>query len=115
MDTTITSLRQEIESRCRDFDATLSRGEPRAGPVVGGEQIAQFWGGIMAAGGTALRLETTEVESCGETLIEVGRYTLSSTAGQVVDQGKHIVIWKQEDGAWKVQRDIWNTSLLPQQ
>jgi ketosteroid isomerase-like protein len=28
-----------------------------------------------------------------------------------VDQGKYIVIWKQDGGQWKLHRDIFNSSL----
>jgi ketosteroid isomerase-like protein len=33
--------------------------------------------------------------------------------GKVVDRGKYIVIWKREQGQWKLHRDIWNTSMPP--
>lgn len=57
------------------------------------------------------KLESVEVESHGDTAIEVGRYTLDNGEGQMIDQGKYIVIWKQENGAWKLYRDIWNSSM----
>jgi hypothetical protein len=28
----------------------------------------------------------------------------------MVDQGKYVVSWKKEEGVWKLDRDIWNTS-----
>ena len=30
-----------------------------------------------------------------------------------VDNGKFIAIWKQEDGKWKLFREIWNTNNAP--
>jgi hypothetical protein len=33
--------------------------------------------------------------------------------GKVLDKGKYIVIWKKEDGTWKLHRDIWTTSVPP--
>lgn len=131
MDAPTTSLIQDIESRCRDFEAAFSRSDPRelaqlytrngqllppaTGLVEGRDLIAAFWGDLMAAGMTSARLESTETESCGDTVIEMGRYTIGSAGEQVVDQGKYVVIWKQEDGVWKMHRDIWNSSLPPQQ
>jgi ketosteroid isomerase-like protein len=32
-----------------------------------------------------------------------------------MDSGKYVVIWKREDGAWKLHRDIWTTSASPPQ
>jgi ketosteroid isomerase-like protein len=64
--------------------------------------------GIKEAG-----LETVEVEGHGDTAVEVGKFTLKSEGGQVLDQGKYIVIWKQEEGQWKLHRDIFNSSMAP--
>lgn len=61
------------------------------------------------------KLEIVEVEHHGDTAIEVGQYTLSGEGNQVMDQGKYIVIWKQQNGQWKLHRDIWNSSVNAQQ
>ena len=45
-----------------------------------------------------LVLETVELEDHGETAIEVGRYTLKADGGVVADQGKYIVVWKNDGG-----------------
>ena len=60
------------------------------------------------------KLNILEVDQHGDTAIEVGQYTLSSADDQVMDQGKYVVIWKYENGCWKLHRDIWNTSMAPQ-
>jgi len=61
-----------------------------------------------------VRLEIVEAEGHGDTAIEIGKYTSSGGAGNVIDRGKYVVIWKQEDGQWKLHRDIWNSSLPAQ-
>jgi len=58
-----------------------------------------------------VKLEIIEVEGHGDTAIEVGKYTLSGEAGQVLDRGKYIIIFKQVDGQWKLHRDIFNSSM----
>jgi len=58
-------------------------------------------------------LDTVEVDSAGETAVEVGRYTLRGKGGQVADVGKYVVVWKTEGGGWKLQRDIWVHITLP--
>jgi len=53
------------------------------------------------------KLETIELDEHGNSAYEVGKYTLSGAGGQVLDQGKYIVIWKKQHGEWKLHRDIW--------
>jgi hypothetical protein len=31
-------------------------------------------------------------------------------ADNVVERGKYLNVWKQEDGTWKMHANIWNTS-----
>ena len=79
--------------------------------VTGTEAIEQFWGGAMAMGMKTAKLETIELESHGDTAVEVGRYTLGGEGGQTLDQGKFVVVWKNDGGDWKLHRDIWTSSL----
>ncbi|MCL7452081.1 MAG: DUF4440 domain-containing protein [Anaerolineae bacterium] len=84
---------------------------PNADIVSGGEALQGFWQAIIAMGVKGAVLETLEVEGHGDTAIEVGAYALSGEGGQMLDRGKYIVIWKQEDGQWRLHRDIFNSSL----
>lgn len=61
----------------------------------------------------AATLETVELDIQGNTAIKVGKYTLQGEGGQILDKGKYLVVWKQEDGQGKWHRDIWNSSLPP--
>lgn len=78
--------------------------------VTGHEGIEAFWAAVMEMGITTARLETVELEGHGDTAIEVGRYTLGRADGEVADEGKYVVVWKNLAGTWKLHRDIWNTS-----
>ena len=78
--------------------------------IEGIEAIGEFWQAIMDMGVATATLETVELEGHGDTAVEEGRYTLSAADGSVIDQGKFIVIWKNDGGAWKLDKDIWNTS-----
>jgi uncharacterized protein (TIGR02246 family) len=83
--------------------------------VTGKAAIQAFWQAAMDMGITkTVRLETVEAEEHGDTAIEIGKYTDSGGAGNVIDRGKYVVIWKQEGGQWKLHRDIWNSSLSAQ-
>lgn len=79
--------------------------------VTGRKAIEGFWKGAMDMGIKAAKLETIDLEEHGNSAWEVGKYTLSGAGGQVMDQGKYVVIWKKEGGEWKLHRDIWTTSM----
>lgn len=83
---------------------------PGADAVVGQEAIAAFWTMVMGMGIASARLETVELDDQGDTAIEIGRYTLGTAGGEVADEGKYLVVWKNRGGEWKLHRDIWNTS-----
>ncbi len=83
---------------------------PHSEVVAGRDAIRTFWQGALDSGLTEATLDTVEVNSTGETAVEVGRYTLRAKGGQVADAGKYVVVWKAEGGGWKLHRDIWNTN-----
>jgi len=84
---------------------------PNSDFVKGREAIQGFWQAVQEMGIKKAKLETLEVEDCSDTVIEVGQFTLYSADGQQLEQGKYIVIWKQDAGEWKLHRDIFNSSI----
>lgn len=46
-------------------------------------------------------------------VVEEGSYNFPDGKGGSFDKGKFIAIWKQEEGKWKLFREIWNTDLMP--
>ncbi len=70
---------------------------------------AHFQAGF-AEGLVSLDLETTEALAVGDYAFEVGRFTVSSPAGETLDQGKYVVIWHRVGGNWLIHRDIWNSN-----
>ena len=127
---TSTGIQGAIAAADENFMATFNRGDaagladlytengqllPTGSDFVTGKVAIQtFWQGAMDMGIKTARLETVEAEGYGDTAIEIGKYTLSGEAGNIMDRGKYVVIWKQEGGQWKLHRDIWNSSLTPQ-
>lgn len=82
---------------------------PGAETVCGRDNIQAFWKQAVAGMGiTAVKLSTVDVQTFGDTLIEEGRAELSVAGAEVNVNVKYIVVWKQEDGAWKWHVDIWN-------
>lgn len=84
---------------------------PNGDITRGRDAIRKLWQGVVDAGIKSATLTTLEVEAQGDTAHEVGTYTMSVEGGKQVDTGKYIVIWKREQGQWKLHRDIWNSSV----
>ena len=120
-------VRAEIEAANARFVAFVAQGEGTAlarlyakegavmpagsEPIRGTEAIAKFWGSALASGVAAVELKTLEVYGQGSTATEVGEYTLRDKVGKMLDRGKYIVLWKHEDGGWKLLRDMFSTNL----
>lgn len=84
---------------------------PNSAAVQGRASIEAFLNtGFTEAGLKGLSLTTNEVHGLGDMVYEVGEFTLEIAGME--DSGKYIVIWKQdENGAWKLHEDIWNSSM----
>jgi uncharacterized protein (TIGR02246 family) len=81
---------------------------PNNGPIsTGREEIEKAFGGFIAGGFTDLDVESTWVEGCGDYLLDTEKWTLSNGKDTLV--GKSLVIWKKEDGMWKMYKDMINT------
>ncbi len=127
---TRTDIRRDIRRADDDFEAAFARGDSKglanlytedgmllpAGTdfISGKEKIAGFWQAVMDMGIKRAKLEIIETEQHGDTAIEMSRYRLSGADGELMDEGKYIVVWKQVDGSWKLHRDIWTSSVPPQ-
>ncbi len=79
--------------------------------MCGPQPITAFFNGAYKMGIRNLILTTSEVTGGAEAVAETGSYELHADKGQVIDKGKYIVIWKEENGKWKMHRDIWNTDM----
>ena len=123
----LTEIRNAIASVNESFLSAFSRGDaaglaatytsngqalPTNSDVIEGKIALQgFWQAVLDMGLKSGTLETVELELHGDTAIEVGKYTLQGSGGQTLDEGKYLIVWKQEGGQWKWHRDIWNSSM----
>lgn len=60
-----------------------------------------------------IAITATNIYGSPEAVIEEGFYTFPGDDGVIYDKGKFITIWKQEDGKWKLFREIWSTDNPP--
>jgi ketosteroid isomerase-like protein len=117
--------RNEIQTANREFMAAFEKRDlgalgrlytddalvlpPNADLVRGTRAIGDFWRGMIEGGVTSVALDTVEVDEMSDVAVEVGRYRVMA-GDALADQGKYLVVWKNQGGQWKLYRDIWNTS-----
>ena len=82
--------------------------------IKGRHAISTFWKGAMDMGIKTAKLDIVELDQQGDTVIDVGRYSLMGEDGQELDRGKYLVVWKRINDGWKMHRDIFNSS-VPQE
>lgn len=83
---------------------------PGSDVIVGKENISNFWQGAIYTGVKCIKLETEDVEQHGDLAVEQGKYTLIGPDQNLIDKGKYLVVWKNENGDWKLHKDMWNSS-----
>ena len=123
----VAAIRRGIDETHRRFEDAFNRGDaagaarqlytrdarvlpPGAEMVQGRDRIAEYWAAAAATSQTGVRrveLSTLELQPLGDGSYEIGRATLTLAGGQRVTP-KYVVVWKQEDGAWRRHVDIWN-------
>jgi ketosteroid isomerase-like protein len=79
--------------------------------MCGTAAITAFFNGGYKMGIRGATITTTEVMGGSDGVIEIGNYEMFADKNMSIDKGKFIVIWKQENGKWKMHRDIWNSDL----
>jgi len=77
----------------------------------GTSNLASFWGAFIRSVGGVITLTTTEVWGDENLITEEGLFEIKSKEGAQLDKGKYLVLWKKEDGKWKLHRDIGTTDL----
>ena len=116
----------EIMAANESFMAALSEGDvdaivshytdnarvmpPNLPLIEGKENIRGMWEATLAMGGMDLKVKTLTAEAFKKTAIEEGVYKVHAPDGQVVDEGKYIVIWKKVEGKWLLHQDIFNSN-----
>ncbi len=79
--------------------------------MCGREAIGNFFKSALQMGIRNIQLTTEEVMGGKDAVAEIGKYDLLDVTGKSLDKGKFIVIWKEENGAWKMHRDEWNSDI----
>lgn len=86
---------------------------PNMPAVSGRAAIQNGFGGLFSTMGPSdLKITTTDVWGDEKMLVEEGTFVMSQKDKEI-DRAKYIVVWKQEDGKWKIFRDIFNSDNPP--
>jgi ketosteroid isomerase-like protein len=76
-----------------------------------GNDIASTWGGAMRSGMKELKITTQDLIGNADLLAETGTFEMYGAGNKLLDKGKYVVIWKPENGGWKIYRDIANSNM----
>lgn len=96
-------------ANCYTLDAEFMA--PGAPSVQGRANIQKTMEGYISQGFTEYTVVSTIVYGNIDVVGVQEAYTLSQPGGANKDVGKSIQLWKQEDGAWKIFRDCFNSDL----
>lgn len=96
-----------IERYCKDAEVY----SPQVPAVKGREAIINFFYQDGNNKEAKIELPAGDIYGSAELVVEEGTYNFPDGKGGSVDKGKFIALWKQEDGKWKLYREIWNTDI----
>ena len=83
---------------------------PNAAMMGSRSDIGRMASSMRGSGLQNATLTTTDVIGAGDLVIETGTFEMRN-ASQVVDRGKYMAVWKQDNGRWRLYRDIWNSDM----
>ena len=122
----LTTAKAEIEEANKNFMALFAAGDSiglanaytkdakfmsaGAPSVVGRTDIQTVMSNIIKSGITRVDLRLENVYGTEDLIVEEGELT-SFVGDDAFEEEKYIVLWKKEDGKWKLFRDIFNSNL----
>ena len=121
---------REFQALDRQFAAAINRGDaagaaaiytedarllpPNSDAVVGRDAIQAFMRGAIEAGARDHQFMQAEVRVMGEIAYDRGelQFSVQPEKGEpMMGKGKYVCVWTRENGEWKIDVCIWNTSL----
>lgn len=114
----LTALEKEIELRLREYENLLQKGdsiglgdmymaEAEIIPsTIGRENIIKSFGRMIRDSVTG-SFQTTDLWGNDDLLVEEGTGVWYQGKGIMVGRGKYLLVWKKDDGTWKILRDTW--------
>lgn len=92
---------------------------PNAPNAKGRDAVRTVWEQILSRPELSLVFSPNHIDAAeaGDMAYDVGTYEISFAVedGRVEDHGKYVVVWRRHQGEWKIEADIFNTDLPPQE
>lgn len=110
---------KEITLRLREYENLLQKGDSIAlgnmyledaeiiPSTVGRENITGVFGSMIRDSITGSSFKTTKLWGNDQLLVEEGTGTWSHANGTIVGSGRYLLVWKKDNGKWKILRDTW--------
>jgi len=114
----LATLEKEIELRLREYENLLQKGDSIAlgdmymveaeiiPSTIGRENIIKSFGRMIRDSITG-SFKTTDLWGNDDLLVEEGTGVWYQGKGIMVGRGKYLLVWKKDDGKWKILRDTW--------
>jgi len=106
--------KKDLEGTLAFYSATGATMWPDAPTSHGTSEIRAAWTTMFNIPGISLKFlpDKIDVAQSGDMATDEGRAVVGMTtpSGPVVDTSKYLVIWKKENGAWKVAYDSYNSN-----
>ena len=115
----LSKLEKEIELRLREYENYLRKGDSIAlgdmymmdaeiiPSTVGRENIIKAFGGMIRDSITGSSFKTSHLWGNDQLLVEDGTGTWYHANGEPIGSGRYLLVWKKDDGKWKILRDTW--------
>jgi proline iminopeptidase len=84
---------------------------PGAPPVTGQKAIASFWHTASIRGMQTIELQLIDLEQSGNKLMVWGKYVMNNKQNEIIDIGKFMAVYQKENNKWRLQTDMFNTSM----
>jgi len=79
---------------------------PKSEPIKG-KDILSAWGSMLREGTEETTFQTIDLIGSNDFLIETG-YISTKGSDSSISKSKYLVVWKKQNGEWKLYRDMIN-------
>jgi ketosteroid isomerase-like protein len=77
--------------------------------MCGRAAIGAFFSEGVKMGMRQIKITIGEVLGGKDGVTETGKYEVFGDGGVSFEKGKYMVMWIEENGKWKMHRDVWNS------
>lgn len=81
-------------------------------PAANKEIMGSMSASLPKMGIRTFTLTSTDVSGNADQVVETGTFEMGN-GSKTVEKGKYLVVWKPENGEWKLWRDMWNSDNPP--